>query len=65
MIRHMTRTGGGRQIPKDFPPWQTVYWWSRRFVQLTLFCMICNIAGMLDRERGGREASPSAGIIES
>ena len=25
-IRYMTRTGGGwRMLPKDFPPWQTVY----------------------------------------
>lgn len=28
-IRYMTRTGGGwRMLPKDFPPWQTVYWGS-------------------------------------
>jgi len=33
-IRYMTRTGGGwRMLPKDFPPWQTVYWWFRRFVR--------------------------------
>lgn len=26
-IRYMTRTGGGwRMLPKDFPPWQAVYW---------------------------------------
>lgn len=65
-IRYMTRTGGGwRMLPKDFPPWQTVYWWFRRFVRLMLFRTIHNIALMLDRERAGREASPSAGIIDS
>jgi len=33
VIRYMTRSGGGlRTLPKDFPPWQTVYWWFRRFV---------------------------------
>ena len=21
---------GGKMLPKDFPPWQTVYWWFRR-----------------------------------
>ncbi len=30
-IRYMARSGGGwRMLPKDFPPWQTVYWWFRR-----------------------------------
>ena len=34
-IRYMTRSGGGwRMLPKDFPPWQTVYWWFQRFVRL-------------------------------
>src|SRR5579875_1919521 len=63
-IRYMTR-GGGRMLPKDFPPWQTVYWWFRRFVRLMLFRTIHDVALMMDRERAGREASPSAGIIDS
>ena len=37
-IRHMTRAGcGWRMLLKDFPPWQTVYWWFQRFVRLMLF----------------------------
>ena len=65
-IRYMTRTGGGwRMLPKDFPPWQMVYWWFRRFVRLMLFRTIHDIALMLDRERVGRKASPSAGVIDS
>jgi putative transposase len=65
-IRYMARSGGGwRMLPKDFPPWQTVYWWFRRFVRLLLFRTIHDIALMIDRERAGREASPSAGIIDS
>jgi transposase len=44
-IRYMTRSGGGwRMLPKDFPPWQTVYWWVRRFVRLMLFRTIHDIA---------------------
>jgi transposase len=44
-IRYMTRSGGGwRMLPKDFPPWQTVYWWFRRFVRLMLFKTIHNVA---------------------
>ena len=65
-IRYMARSGGGwRMLPKDFPPWQTVYWWFRRFVRLMLFRTIHDIALMLDRERVGREASPSAGMLDS
>jgi transposase len=65
-IRYMTRSGGGwRMLPKDFPPWQTVYWWFRRFVRLLLFRTIHDIALMTDRERQGREASPTAGVIDS
>ncbi len=52
-------------LPKDFPPWQTVYWWFRRFVRLMLFQTIHDIALMMDSERTGREASPSAGVVNS
>lgn len=65
-IRYMTRSGGGwRMLPKDFPPWQTVYWWFRRFVRLMLFRTIHDLALMIDRERQGREASPSGGVLDS
>jgi len=65
-IRYMARSGGGwRMLPRDFPPWQTVYWWFRRFVRLLLFRTIHDVALMLDRERQGREASPTAGVIDS
>ncbi len=52
-------------LPKDFPPWQTVYWWFRRFVRLMLFRTIHDVALMLDRERAGREASPEGGVLDS
>ena len=65
-IRYTARSGGGwRMLPTDFPPWQTVYWWFRRFVRLLLFRTIHDIAVMLDRERQGRAASPSAGVLDS
>ena len=49
---------GWRMLPNDFPPWQTVYWWFRRFVRQFMFQTDprCR-ADMLDRERVGREAS--------
>ena len=65
-IRYLVRTGcGWRMLPAHFPPWQTVYWWFRRFVRLLLFRTIHDIALMMDRERAGSEASPSAGIVDS
>ena len=65
-IRYTVRSGGGwRMLPHDFPPWQTVYWWFRRFVRLLLFRTIHDIALMMDRERSGRAASPTAGVLDS
>ena len=65
-IRYMVRSGcEWRMLPVHFPPWQTVYWWFRRFVRLLLFRTIHDVALMTDRERAGREASPTGGIIDS
>jgi putative transposase len=65
-IRYMARSGAGwRMLPKDFPPWQTVYGWFRRFVRLLLFRTIHDVALMIDRERSGRAASPTGGVIDS
>src|ERR1022692_1537934 len=65
-IRYMVRSGcEWRMLPVHFPPWQTVYWWFRRFVRLLLFRTIHDVALMIDRERAGREASPTAGVIDS
>ncbi|MGH6803367.1 MAG: IS5 family transposase [Methyloceanibacter sp.] len=65
-IRYLARAGcGWRMLPTDFPPWQTVYWWFRRFVRRFMFQTIHDTALMLDRERMGREASPSGGVVDS
>jgi transposase len=64
-IRYMVRSGcEWRMLPAHFPPWQTVYWWFRRFVRLLLFRTIHDVALMIDRERAGR-AEPSAAILDS
>jgi transposase len=65
-VRYLVRSGGGwRMLPIHFGPWQTVYWWFRRLARRFLFQTIHDLALMLDRERAGREASPSAGVIDS
>jgi putative transposase len=62
----ITCSGGGwRMLPKDFPSWPMVYWWFRRFVRCFLFQTIHDVALMLDRERVGREASPTGVVIDS
>ena len=56
-------------LPKDFPPWRTVRRWFRRFVRLPPFRTIAttghDVASMLDRERVGRGASPTGGVLDS
>jgi transposase len=65
-LRYLARTGGGwRMLPNDFPPWQTVYWWFRRFVRRLLFRTIHDVALMLDRERESRDQSPTAAVVDS
>jgi len=65
-LRYMARSGGGwRMLPKGFPPWQTMYWWFRRFMRRLLFQTIHDVALMLDREREGREQSPTAAVVDS
>lgn len=65
-LRYLVRTGCGRRmLPKDFPPWQTVCWWFRRLIRLTLFATIHELALMLDRHRAGRTEAPSAGVLDS
>ena len=52
-------------LPKDFPPLQTVCWWFRRLIRLALFATIHELALMIDRQRAGRDAAPSAGVLDS
>ncbi|WP_082012952.1 IS5 family transposase [Belnapia sp. F-4-1] len=65
-LRYLVRSGcGWEMLPVHFSPWQTVYWWFRRLMRRFLFQTIHDLALMCDRERAGREASPSAGVIDS
>ena len=54
-----------RLLPKDFPPMTTVYGWFLRFRRQGLFATLNHHLVMLDRERVGREPSPSAAVIDS
>ncbi|HSM40926.1 MAG TPA: IS5 family transposase [Afifellaceae bacterium] len=54
-----------RLLPSDFPPWSTVYRWFAAWRDDGVFENINHALVMADRERAGREASPSAAIIDS
>ena len=55
-IRYLVRSGcEWRMLPVHFPPWQTVYWWFRRFVRRLLFKVIHDVALMLDRQNQNRQ----------
>ena len=54
-----------RQLPTDLPPWSTVYRWFATCRDACLFEKINHALVMVDRERIGRQASPSAAIIDS
>ena len=65
-IFYLLRAGcAWRLLPKDFPPMTTVYGWFLRFRREGLFEAINHHLVMRDRERTGREASPSAAVIDS
>ena len=56
---------GWRLLPDSFPPWQTVYGWFARFRNDGTWESINYRLVMLDRERVGRDASPTAAVIDS
>ena len=54
-----------RLLPSDLPPWGTIYRWFAKFRDDGLLAKINHSLVMADRERVGREASPSGAIIDS
>ena len=54
-----------RMLPDCFPPRQTVYGWFAAFRDAGVWEALNHHLVMLDRERAGRQASPSAAVIDS
>ena len=54
-----------RLLPTDLPPWGTIYRWFAQLRDAGRFAAINHLLVMEDRERIGRDASPSAAIIDS
>jgi transposase len=65
-ILYVLRTGcQWRMLPTDFPPYSTVYGYFRQFWQLGIWTRIWAALLMEGREQAGKEASPSAAIVDS
>jgi transposase len=65
-ILYVVRTGcSWRQLPVDFPPWQTVYWYFVRWEDDNLTERMLAVLRRRVRAAQGRNAEPSAGIIDS
>lgn len=54
-----------RQLPKDFPPYSTVQGYFYTWVRQGRWEIINHALVMALREKTGREASPTAGVIDS
>jgi transposase len=54
-----------RLLPNDLPPWGTIYRWFAAWRDDGRFERMNHALVMADRERVGRDASPSAAIIDS
>ena len=54
-----------RMLPPCFPPRQTVYGWFAAWRDAGVWESVNHRLVMLDRERVGQEASPSAAVIDS
>jgi len=65
-ILYMAATGcQWRQLPKELPPYSTVQEYFYRWSHDGTWARINHTLVMAARERAGREASPTAGVIDS
>jgi putative transposase len=65
-INYVRRTGcAWRLLPHDFPAWQTVYGYFRRWRDSQVWAKLNDLLVPQVRHQAGREAEPSAAIIDS
>src|SRR3954467_10670816 len=65
-ILYVVRTGcAWRQLPSDFPPWQTVYWYFNQWEQARVTEKLLPVVRGQLRVAEGRNPEPSAGLIDS
>ena len=54
-----------RLLPHDFPPWQTVYGYFRRWRQQQIWPILHDVLVRLVRHTAGKHTNPTAGISDS
>ncbi|HEX2805418.1 MAG TPA: IS5 family transposase [Kineosporiaceae bacterium] len=65
-ILYVNRTGcSWRQLPHDFPPWDTVYWYFKRWNAEGTTDRIHNALRDAVRDAVGRDPMASAGIVDA
>jgi putative transposase len=65
-IFYVTRTAcQWRMLPKDLPPWQTVYGYFRRWTQQGVWERVNAALVETVRTQAGRQAKPSAAVLDS
>ncbi len=65
-IFYLLKTGcGWRELPHDFPKWKTVYDYYRKFRKNGMWAIINERVNDAVRQQAGREAKPSAMILDS
>lgn len=65
-ILYVVRTGcSWRQVPHDFPPWITVYYYFRRFERDGTWRKIHDRLRERVRRKAGKKPTPSVGILDS
>jgi putative transposase len=65
-ILYVVRTGcSWRQLPHDFPPWQTVYYYYRCYQRNGTWRKIHDQLRGQVRRKAGKKPTPSVGIIDS
>lgn len=65
-ILYLNRTGcSWRQLPHDFPPWETVYWYFERWNTEGTTDRIHDALRAAARDQVGRDPMASAGIVDA
>ena len=65
-VRYLVRAGcGWRMLPNDFPPWAMVHQQTQRWIKSGRFEMMAHDLREVLRVAAGREAQPTATILDS
>jgi len=64
-ILYVVRSGCSWQVPVDFPPWETVYWYFTRWEQQRLTFRLLDALRARVRSDAGRDPDPCAGLMDS